>query len=532
MKKLIYLIVLIVILGFIVTGCLPVVPPTEQGETSNLTKGSWNVVPGVDTIQAAITAATSGDTIYVAAGIYNEGIITIDKNLKIIGATSKPIINPTTDTGTANAIGPTGRGWFQIHNGATVTFKNLVFDGTGKNIYTAVHYHSDSAGGTVENCDFMNIKHSQYQGRGINNYDTHVVVLDCTFTNIQRIGVFTYNPTADTLIKGCTYTGKGAGDWLDYAFEVGGSAAITVEDCTITECRASGSGWGSAGILVTSLYGPTPQATITGNDIHSNSGGVVVGYGDSDSSTVILTYNDIHKNDVGVYIRSDGTTVSGNYNNISNNEDYGVEVNPVCTANYDFTNNWWGHPSGPGGEGGRKNSAGKIIGKGDAVSYLVDWDPWLSQPITPQQIANKWDLKGSFVAHPTYNWGGLAEGATWEYSIHIKEAISGEFSVGSIHFATTVDNIGNIEVTGIVEQTKSDYAYWSTPNLAAAGRAEYDGVMYNFLFLYNEDNMWFALSQSDLEPSWTQETVWPGSLRKYQLHSKGLYEPMDPKNIH
>ena len=532
MKKYLIL-VLIVALGLIVTGCIPVVPSVEQNNTGNLTKTTLNVVPGFDdAIKAAITAANSGDTIFVEAGTYNEGIIEINKDLTIIGATSKPIIYPTTDTGTDNAISPTGRGWFRIHNGAVVTFNNLVFDGTGKNIYTAVHYHGNSVGGTVENCEFMNIKHSQHQGRGINNYGQHVVVLDCTFTNIQRIGVFTYNPTADTLIKGCTYTGKGDGDWLDYAFEAGNGAAITVEGCTITECTASESGWESAGIYATSHYGDGVQATITDNNIHSNSHGVYIGYDDSEISTnVTLTYNDIHKNDVGVYIRSGGTTVIGNYNNISKNEDYGVEVNSDCTASYDFINNWWGHPSGPGGEGGRKNSADKIIGKGDAVSYLVDWNPWLSQPIIPQQIANKWDLKGSLVAYPGYNWGGLAEGATWEYSIHIKEAISGEFSVGSIHFVT-VDNIVDIEVTGIVEQTKSDYNYWSTPNLAAAGRAEYDGVMYNFLFLYNEDNMWFTLSEEDLEPSWSQETVWDGSLRKYQLHSIGLYEPMDPKNIH
>jgi hypothetical protein len=348
---------------------------------------------------------------YLGINTYNEGIIGIDKDLDIVGATtsSKPIINPTTDTGTANAIGSTGRGWFRIHNGATVTFKNLVFDGTGKLIHTAVHYHGDSAGGTVESCDFMNIAHTPagYQGRGINNYGQHVNVVDCTFTNIYRIGVFTYGSSPSTMIKGCTYTGKGAGDWLDYAFEVGNGAAITVEGCTITECTASGSGWGSAGILVTSLYGPNVQATITGNNIHSNSEGVVIGYGDSDTSTATLTCNEIHNNDVGVYVRSSDTTVTGHQNNIYDNVDYGVEVNSCCTAIYDFENNWWGHASGPSGPDGRTrwsgevnaennwwghasgpsgpdgrtSEKGKVIGKGDAVSANVDWNPWLPQPV-------------------------------------------------------------------------------------------------------------------------------------------------------
>ena len=115
--------------------------------------------------------------------------------------------------------------------GANVEFENLVFDGTGKNIRTAVHYHEDSTGGKVTNCDFRDISHSsQYHGRGINNYGQRVDVINCTFENIQRIGVFTFNPTAETLIRNCIYTGKGTGDFLDYAFEVGNGANIIVKD--------------------------------------------------------------------------------------------------------------------------------------------------------------------------------------------------------------------------------------------------------------------------------------------------------------
>ena len=44
MKKLLFLIVAIVVLGLIVSGCLPVVPPTEKDEISNLTKAK----PGTD----------------------------------------------------------------------------------------------------------------------------------------------------------------------------------------------------------------------------------------------------------------------------------------------------------------------------------------------------------------------------------------------------------------------------------------------------------------------------------------------------
>ena len=94
MKKLIYLIVVIVALGLIVAGCLPsVVPPSEQDELGSRTNGgtTWNVdddwqigtppyAEDTDgdsdfaTIQAAITAASDYDTIIVAPGTYTDDI--------------------------------------------------------------------------------------------------------------------------------------------------------------------------------------------------------------------------------------------------------------------------------------------------------------------------------------------------------------------------------------------------------------------------------------------------------------------------
>ncbi len=145
------------------------------------------------------------------------------------------------------------------------------------------------------------------------------------------------------------------------------------------------------------------------------------------------------------------------------------------------------------------------------------------------KVKNKWDLNGSFVAHSGYNWGGLKEGATWDYSIHIKEAKNGDVSVGSIRFTS-----GDVEVVGHVKQTKADYNYWSGTNLAAAGTAVYNDVKYNFLFLYSERAIWFALSTVLLELYWTGGTVWHWSVRVYELHSKVPDETfiMGPKEIH
>ena len=99
MKKLMYLIIVITVLGLIVSGCIPVVPPAEQNETSVLTKGDppdffvdddyndTTLGQGIThfaTIQDAVDAASDGDIIYVGAGTYPE-------NVSIVGFTSLTI---------------------------------------------------------------------------------------------------------------------------------------------------------------------------------------------------------------------------------------------------------------------------------------------------------------------------------------------------------------------------------------------------------------------------------------------------------
>ena len=315
----------------------------------DLENNSYFVGNGMN-IQLAIDDPSGGDTINVAAGTYNEGIIIINKDLTIIGAStpSKPIINPTTDTGFDNVIGTTGRGWFQITE-ATVDFENLVFDGTGKNIRTAVHYHENSTGGTVENCDFINIAHeSLYHGRGINNYGQHVEVLSCTFSNIQRIGVFTYNTTATTLIDDCTYVGKGDGDWLDYGIEFSGGGSGTVEKCDISACTgvAVVGDSKSAGVLATDYYGTGTVATVENSTFTGNTHGIYVGYNSTDA-----------------------TVLTAHFNNFSGNT-YGIANGGAVEV--DATNNWWGDASGP------YHITTNLAGTGNAVSDNVNFVPFLA----------------------------------------------------------------------------------------------------------------------------------------------------------
>lgn len=159
----------------------------------------------------------------------------------------------------------------------------------------------------------------------------------------------------------------------------------------------------------------------------------------------------------------------------------------------------------------------------DPVEYTYN------TPNESHKVRNKLDISGTFTAHPGYNWGGLAEGATWTYRIHIKEAMNGDFSVGSIHFVTD-----GIDVVGYVRATKSPYPYWSGNDvLAAVGTAEYNDTAYYFMFLIAERAVWFCLSNNSYDSAWNSGTVWQGG-RLYQLHSlnPGTTLTLDYKVIH
>ena len=178
-----------------------------------------------------------------------------------------------------------------------------------------------------------------------------------------------------------------------------------------------------------------------------------------------------------------------------------------------------------------QNELGSIISKtGEIEEYThntVD---------NGHKIRNKWDLKGSFTVNRTsYKWGEIPDYQTWNYEIHIKEAMDGDFSVGIIYFWTEVSG-EIIEVTGHVKRTKQDYDYWYylTPNLAASGTTVYDNKLYDFLFLFNENYIWFALSDTeevDIDILWDSESVWSQTHRDYELWSNQPFD-FSYKNIH
>jgi hypothetical protein len=284
----------------------------------------------------------------LSAGTYTEGPqFVINKNLAIRGAdASTTIIKPAGDTGSSGD----SRGWFLVNSGVTFDLDKVTLDGAGHEIYQAIR---DSGQGTVSNCIFKNIVYPGYAGLAVVAFGGNVDVIDCTFTNIGRVGVLYFGAgITSSVFSGNSYTGKYDGDWLDYGVEVGAGANVTITENTFSNCTgvASVDGSTSAGILITTYYGAGSEATITHNDISNCTYGIAVGYDESDTSLVIVHENNIYNNEYGL-----DTTA------------------PIVDA----AQNWWGDPTGP------YHPQLNPSGKGDEISNYVDFEPWLVEPCPP-----------------------------------------------------------------------------------------------------------------------------------------------------
>jgi len=301
--------------------------------TDDDTHGTGTGTAAFKTIKYAVSNTSSNGTIDVAAGTYIEPQIGIENNLTIVGADeSTTIINPSADTGAAGHTANLANGWFAVSPGYTFNLSNVTLDGTGHLMGAGVLY--DQASGTVNNCTLENIQYqpsTTYLGMGIAAYNggvdnttptaiTNVNVTNCTFSGIGRIGIYFYAAAGELTgtISNNTYTGKGAGNFLDYFVDIEGGT-VTISNNTISNCLgvAIPDGSTSAGINVATYRNLGTTATITGNTVSDCSYGINVGIDSVDLSMVTANNNNLAGNTCG--FANTSTT------------------NPV-----DATNNWWG----------------------------------------------------------------------------------------------------------------------------------------------------------------------------------------------
>ena len=273
------------------------------------------------TIQDAVRTASTGDTINIAVGEYTEvGQIVINKNLTITGADkTTTIIKPAQDT--SAAYRDDSSAWILVNSEIDFNLSNVTLDGTGRLVTNAILSHGSGKidGNIIKNIEY-NASGPDYSGAGIALYGATTTVSNNTFTSIGREGIFAAFFSTAT-ITGNTYTGKGNGNWLDYAIEVGRNSTATINNNIISGNTgiAASDGSTSAGILISTyndVAGVSSGATVVNNTIINNTDGIAVGYDASDASVVVA-----------------------NYNKLTGNTNKGVvSTNPAVNA----THNWWG----------------------------------------------------------------------------------------------------------------------------------------------------------------------------------------------
>ena len=375
-------------------------------------------------IQDAIDNASPDDNVLVYPGMYEEQII-INKSLTLEGEDSAKIVTPPTLE--SYKIAESGRVWEPVvfAYGGTMDENNLVtgsetidFQMSGFEI-DGTDYSSSNrfAGilarnveGTLSNNEIYNLApNSGNETFGIVVYgDSEVtisnnIVRDFTRGGIGANGDLGGAPDPEVVIEQNTITRSGISPtWAPNGIQVGFGATGVIRNNRVSWSRVDNPDWDASGILIFAASG----VEVIGNVIDNSDAAIAVaGWGPNwggAASDARVENNIVTDSDYGISIEDNvrdvlirNNVVEGNlehgilivdyddssfpgtpkdiricYNNILNNENYGVMNKTSEVVNAIL--NWWGDPSGP---------SGVSVGKGDAVSENVDYYPWLPRTL-------------------------------------------------------------------------------------------------------------------------------------------------------
>jgi hypothetical protein len=327
------------------------------------------------TIQAALNAASSGQTVIVGPGTYNESP-NLTKSVILKSAGGKDVTTIVLQSG------PTYTGALTVAaSGVTVSgFTIQGFDASGSGLAsTNIYLTSGVSNVTVSN---NNIEVGQIgsgangdDGIGLLTYYTitsigdNISVTNNTFEPVDSAGgfrAFYINPGINHFtFSGNTITGNFTKTSITQAQDG------LVQNNTVTGVGAADSrsaGLGTWGYPDATVWGHT---TFSGNTVSGTTRAIAV----YETNNVSISGNTLSGNGTGVWVGNnypipfDVTTVSANKNDVSSEDTFGVDNESATTTAVNASCNWWGAANGPGSVG---------AGSGSHVTANVTASTWLT----------------------------------------------------------------------------------------------------------------------------------------------------------
>lgn len=374
---------------------------------------------GYTSIQDAVDAAASGDTVMVCAGEYDEQVVIDGKDITLQGSGDGAIIRPSSPAVLTSFYAyPGGCFWagstispvvFVEDSSATSVLDlridgiNLTTPGPGAARLSGVLFAE--SGGEISNLTINDIKTANYASRtyviDVSACDVPARAVDVignTVTDFSRAAIQVQGDDLTATVNENKITGPGTIGPANVPNGIVfiGDATGIADSNFLTKMHHTGSPSLSAGLLAFAADDPA-GIKFSNNEAHDVDDGVILA---SSSKEVIVEGNYLHKNKKGVQIESGADLNMVLNNRIHQNSIVGIQVNgPLAggspsgafneahcnsiwgntdgvinfnaTFEFEAETNWWGHPTGPSGVG---------TGKGDTVSAMVDYDPWLTNP--------------------------------------------------------------------------------------------------------------------------------------------------------